>query len=182
MRFAPSFTVSLLATTLALLAPTVGLAQPPQPPTAQIEAVAALGMVGDWAGTGWIEMGPRGRFEFEQTENVELRAGDTVLLVEGRGTSTIEGRKVPIHDALGVISFDPATKKYRFLAFTGRGQHEDTELTRAGDNLVWFIAGPQGRIRFTITLTANSWREVGEVEREGGWRPFMEMNLKRVGE
>ena len=53
---------------------------------------------------------------------------------------------------------------------------------RVGDNLVWFIAGPQGRIRFTITLTANSWREVGEVEHEGGWRPFMEMNLKRVGE
>lgn len=158
------------------------LAQPPELPTAQLAAIDRLApMLGEWQGSGWIQMGPEGRSEFRQTESIREASGGTTVLVEGRGVADVDGREVVVHDALAVISFDAAEARYRFAAHTGRGEHRDSELTIVDDgSMVWGFDTPRGKVRFTIWIGEGTWREVGAFSSDGEqWLPFLEMNLIR---
>jgi hypothetical protein len=44
-------------------------------------------LVGQWKGTGWIQMGPQGRKEFTQTETIQGKLDGLVLVIEGQGKS-----------------------------------------------------------------------------------------------
>lgn len=163
-------------------------AGPPEASAAS-QAMDALDfMVGEWEGGGWIQTGPEQRFEFQGTETVTPKLGGEVILVEGSHTAEIPGRgRVPVHQALGVFSYDEADGDYRFATWVaGRGTG-DSEARLAEDGaLIWgFREEEQGAdIRFTIRLTdGGAWHEIGERSTDGEtWNKFFEMTMERVGE
>ncbi|MBP6821054.1 MAG: hypothetical protein KA368_05900 [Acidobacteria bacterium] len=143
-------------------------------------------MIGDWKGEGWIEMGPGGRKNFKQSESIQSKLNGTVAIIEGLGKSKLpdSGQEVVVHQALAVISFDSAAKKFQFRAFRADGKTIDAEMTASDQSLIWGFKDPQRNveIKYTIKLTdAGQWNEVGEFSMDGKtWRKFFEMTLERV--
>lgn len=149
-------------------------------------------LLGEWEGDGWIVLGRGERRAFHQAETVRPAAGGAVVIVDGLGKSTDPGREgAVIHQAFAIVSYDSATKAYRWRAFRATGE-ETLAVPQIGDStLVWAMGvgpdGRAGRIRFTITLTsAGTWHEVGDFVQPGapadaaGTR-FFEMTLGRRG-
>ena len=135
--------------------------------------------VGQWKGTGWIQMGPQERREFTQTETIEAKLDGLVLVIEGLGKAKEDGSTV--HTALAFVSYDHRANKFRWHAFTPEGQI-DTEAKVGTDTLEWTLEIPQrGRMRYTITRNEKGeWFEVGEMIREDQTRhKFFEMTLRK---
>ncbi|HKQ37776.1 MAG TPA: hypothetical protein VJ063_06835 [Verrucomicrobiae bacterium] len=135
--------------------------------------------VGRWKGAGWIQMGPKGRHEFIQTETIESKLDGLVLVIEGLGKSKEDGSTV--HTALAVVSYDHRANKFRWHAFTPEGQME-TEAKVGKDSLQWSLKIPQrGQMRYTITRNEKGeWFEIGEMSQEDQtWRKFFEMTLQK---
>ncbi|HMV46461.1 MAG TPA: hypothetical protein PLD20_15425 [Blastocatellia bacterium] len=168
-----------------LLLPAAALAQSHGTGSAEEMKKPAF-LIGDWHGEGWIEMGPGKRSTFKQTETVQSKLNGTVLIVEGLGKGKIgnTGEEGVIHNALAVISYDAAAKKYQFRAFRADGNYIDAAATVGDKQLVWGFRDPQRgtEIKYTIKLTdAGQWREVGEFSMDGKqWRQFFEMTLQRA--
>ena len=136
-------------------------------------------LVGQWKGTGWIQMGPQGRQEFTQTETIEAKLDGLVLIVEGLGKAKESGATV--HAALAFVSYDHHANKFRWHAFTPQGQI-DTEAKVGADTLEWSFQIPQrGQMRYTITRNEKGeWFEIGEMSQDDKtWRKFFEMTLRK---
>ncbi|MBL8557369.1 MAG: hypothetical protein JNM47_01500 [Hyphomonadaceae bacterium] len=90
---------------VAQTAPPAGAARPAGPDLAtQQAAMARLSwMVGDWEGTGWIDM-PGGRQTFRQVERIEMRLSGSVMVIEGRSYAGTP--EALMFNALGVVSYD----------------------------------------------------------------------------
>ena len=73
-------------------------------------------LVGQWKGTGWMQMGPQGRREFTITETIQEKLDGLVLVIEGLGKAKEDGSTV--HTALSFVSYDPHDNKFRWHAFT----------------------------------------------------------------
>jgi hypothetical protein len=167
------------------------LAQPveAQPPGAsagaQIEAMAKLDwLAGTWTGEAWVEMQPGQRQTSQVVETVERKLGGLILLVQGVGTEPKadgSGRDI-VHDALGVIAYDPGAAAYRFRAWRmPGGYYTDSPAVVGSQNLEWSMETPQGKIRYRIKLDEEKrWFETGEFSRDGTtWKKFFEMKLDR---
>lgn len=159
------------------------LAQSAAPPaTGEMKKLDFL--VGRWRGEGWIMLGPNRRHTFRQTEEVERKAGGTVLLIEGLGKSTDPGNAgATVHSAFAVVSYDRDAKVFRWRAFRADGSSVDAEATVSENTLVWGFRDPRGgSVRFTVRLNEKGqWFEVGEMSRDGQtWMKFFEMTLNRV--
>jgi hypothetical protein len=147
--------------------------------TAQREAMRALSfMDGAWRGTAWVlEAG--GRQRLVQTERVGLLLGGAVRLVEGRGYGSDGSTRF---NALGIISFNPATRNYSIRAYA-MGHSGDFPLRLLPNGYVWEApAGPGATVRYTATFDGGVWHEVGE--RVGGTAApvrVLEMRLRRIG-
>lgn len=135
-------------------------------------------LVGEWEGGGSIAMGPGPRQPFAQTERIQFKHDGTLLLIEGQGKSPQNGQIV--HDALAVMSFDPASAQYKFRSFVAVGRFAEATASVNGNTMVWSLnAGPM-KIRYTITVDNGVWREIGERSSdEKTWMPFFEMTVKR---
>ena len=73
-------------------------------------------LVGEWKGSGWIQMGAR-RFEFESSERFASKAGGLAMFVEGlHHVAAPDGTKQVVHDAAAMIVFDPQARHYRFIS------------------------------------------------------------------
>jgi hypothetical protein len=161
-------------------------AQPPAAPAAQREAMKKLDfLVGQWKGEGWMEFAPGQRRTFKGTEVVQSKLDGLLLAVEGlhRGQVGDKREEVVVHSAFALVSYDDKAKRYRFQAFTGRGNYEDAEAKVTDGQLVWGMKVPQfGEVRYTIKLDDKGrWFEIGEVAQGGKeWRKFFEMTLERV--
>ena len=159
--------------------------QPPAP-AAQRDAMKKLDfLVGQWKGEGWMEFAPGQRRTFKGTETVQGKLDGLLLAVEGRhlGRPDDKGKEVVVHNAFGLVSYDDKAKRYRFQAFTSRGNYEDAEAKVSEGQLVWGMKVPQfGEVRYTTKLDEKGrWFEVGEVTQDGkAWRKFFEMTLERV--
>jgi hypothetical protein len=162
--------------------------QPPTAPAAQREAMKKLDfLVGRWKGEGWMEFAPGQRRTFKGTEVVERKLDGLLLAIEGlhRGQVGAKKEEVVVHHAFALVSYDAKAKRYRFQAFTSRGNYEDAEAKVSKGRLVWGMKVPKfGEVRYTIKRDDKGrWFEVGEVAPEGKkWRTFFEMTLKRVGD
>ena len=160
-----------------------GFAQAPPDPqvliAAQREGMAPLAyMNGVWRGPATVTL-PSGEVRnITQTERIGPFLDGSVKVMEGRGYEP-DGRVA--FNAFGVISYDPATKKYTMRSYA-QGYQGDFVITLTADGYVWEIpAGPM-TIRYTATIKDGKWREVGDRIMPG--RPpvrFFEMNLARVG-
>ena len=79
-----------------------------------LDAMAKLEfLVGDWKGNGWMYVQGGQKISFEQTEKVQWKLDNSILLIEGKGLS--EGKIV--HDALAIISFNPNQSSYQFQSY-----------------------------------------------------------------
>ena len=173
---------------LALLAAAAGAASPAsaqqQDPAAllaaQRAAMAPLAVMdGVWRGNAWTILASGQRHEITQTERIWPFLGGSVKVVEGRG---YDPDGTVTFNAFGIISYDPATRGYRFHSYA-QGRSGDFTLTPTADGYVWEIpAGPM-TIRYTATIRDGAWREVGD-RIVPGREPvrFFEMNLRRVGD
>ncbi|MFL5383523.1 MAG: DUF1579 domain-containing protein [Longimicrobiaceae bacterium] len=173
---------------LALLAAAGGAASPAaaqgQDPAAllaaQRAAMAPLAVMdGVWRGPAWTILQSGQRHEITQTERIGPFLGGSVKVIEGRG---YDPDGTVTFNAFGIISYDPATRGYRFHTYA-QGRAGDFTLTPTADGYVWEIpAGPM-TIRYTATIRDGAWREVGD-RIVPGREPvrFFEMNLRRVGD
>lgn len=85
-----------------------------------MEALAWL--EGEWSGDGWIERDAQ-RAQFRGTEQVEWRLDGRLVIVEGNFTADMGPQlgQVPVHQALGVFSWDAGAETYTFRTYTARG-------------------------------------------------------------
>jgi len=147
---------------------------------AQRQAMARLSfMDGVWRGPAWAEL-PGGRRELTQTERVGPFLGGAVRVVEGRGHEA-DGRIG--FNALGVISFEPATGAYSVRTFA-QGREGVYPLTLIEGGVAWEIpAGPGIVIRHSARIGNGRWHEISELIAEG--RPPLrvaELDLARIGD
>jgi L-alanine-DL-glutamate epimerase-like enolase superfamily enzyme len=157
-------------------------AQTAKPDSAVVEAMRTLDTwVGEWKGQGWAQYGQGERHEFTIDESIQRRLEGALLLIEGRGRD--RGGAL-VHNALAILSYDPASKQYRFRSWRlPGGQYRDSEATLTADGLEWgFHDSPNApRLRFRIRIEGGKWFETGESSFDGQtWRKFMEMTLERV--
>lgn len=141
-------------------------------------------LTGDWKGEASISMEPGGKTQAVQTERVRTKAGGQVLLIEGLGREKLAegGAGKVVHDALAVISWDEATKKYQMQTWTERGGVQ-AWLEAADKKVVWGFDTPQGaKIRYTIWLDEQGqWVETGEYSADGkSYVLFFDMKLAKV--
>lgn len=99
---ASSLRVALLSAALCL--PPILVAQVQRPSEEELrQAMQQLDwMVGEWEGSGWIDIAGQGRREFSFTQRVTSRFEGLMIVVEGNGIADDDGSQV--HEALRLIS------------------------------------------------------------------------------
>ena len=168
---------------LSLAPASDSLAQAPNPAVviaAQREAMRPLAIMdGVWRGPAWTMLQTGERHSITQTERIGPFLDGSIKVIEGRGYDA-DG-KVSFN-AFGVISVDPASKKYTLHSYA-QGRSGDFPMTLTADGYVWEIpAGPSMKIRYTAVIRTDTWREIGEmIAQDREPVQFFEMNLKRVG-
>ena len=148
------------------------------------EHMNAVGfMVGEWAGEGWIAMGPDGPQKFSSRETIESRLDGLVLVIEGVHESLEETNQgETIHHAVATLSWNDGAGVYDFRSHLANGRSGDYEGRIEAGAFVWGMEIPGRTIRYTITIDEeNQWTEVGETSTDGTtWSKFFEMTLQRV--
>lgn len=145
---------------------------------AQREAMKKLEfLVGRWSGPALVARGPGAAIQITQSEDIQMKGGGLVMLVEGTGRDA-EGKVV--FQALATISYDDASNMYRFRAHN-EGRFLDTELKMVANGFEWgYTAGPL-TVKNVMKLTdKGEWNEV--TESTYGNAPTMrsvDMTLKR---
>lgn len=176
------------ATLLLLLNCSTGFGQDPKAIAVQQEAMKKLTfLVGQWKGESWTEFVPGQRQMSQGTETIQNKLNGLLVVIEGVHQRKVadKGAGDVVHHAFGVVSYDEKGKRYRFQAYTDRGNYTEAEARVGDGKLEWGFRIPQfGEVRYTITLTEKGqWFEIGEVSADGKeWRKFFEMTLDRVKE
>ncbi len=156
----------------------IGVALAAQAPQSSTEAMQKLAfLAGHWSGPINVVRGPGEPLKATQSEEVQFKLDGLVLLVEGK--STDPGGKVQF-SALATISYDDASKTYRFRAYN-EGHYIDTELAMAGNGFSWSYAAGQAHVVNTMHITdKGEWQESTEVDMGSGPpRRFVDMLLNR---
>ncbi len=179
---------SLLAPLLAVLLAIPSLAWAQASPTVplQKEKMQALAhLAGTWEGEGWMQRGPGPKSTSRVTEVITPKLDGLLLVVEGLGraeTGPEGGEPEIVHQAFGLMSYDPEKQQYRFEAFTAEGRSTITELKLSEKGFEWgFPVGGTQRVRYTMELTPEGhWHEVGDFTPDGTtWNRFFEMTLQK---
>lgn len=175
-----AFTLLILTTGTALIAPGQGRPDPASLIAAQREAMAPLAfMDGVWRGPAWTILPSGEKHNVTQTERIGPFLDGSVKVIEGRGYDA-EGKVT--FNAFGTISYNPATHVYTLHSYA-QGNVGDFVLTTSADGYVWEIPAGPVTIRYTAVIKDGAWHEVGDRIMPGK-DPirFFEMNLKRVGD
>lgn len=175
--------VALVSATFLLAAPQQALAQGRSGPdlAAQHAAMERIaGMAGDWQGE--VAVSFPGQRTVYQREHIEPDMNGLLLVIHGAGFPTAERTGAPIFNAFGVISYDDARQIYEFRVYNdGRAATATARFLDDG-RLQWTMDFSPVIIRYTITLGADTWHEVGEMSRDAGatWAQTVDMHLTRV--
>ena len=146
------------------------------------EAMKQVSVIpGKWEGQGWV-IDQKGEKSFSNiTENLQWKLDSTIILLEGIGKKD-DGSVV--HNALGVLSFNPFKKKFEMTSYlsSGLATNATWEVIKPNEKFKWwFEDGRGGTIRYNITTDGSHWKEEGEYSRDGKqWNKFFEMNLVKV--
>ena len=164
------FALSAAVSTFAQYAPS------PDAKIAEMKKVSIF--EGKWSGTGWQQIGPK-RENTTSTETVQKKLGGVAYLVEGRFADPDGAVK---HETLAIMAYDDASKTIRMRTFLANGMSGDYEVKALGGNkFEWGFKTPAGTVRYSVTMTEDTWHEVGEFSRDGQtWNKTMEMTLKKV--
>ena len=176
-----TFTSVALAFTLLIGLSGAPRAQAPVATPEMKEAMAKLAfLAGKWQGDAVFQMGPQ-THELKQEETVESRLDGLVLVVEGKGTSKVDGKVY--HHALATISYQPETKNYRVVAFRQDGNGViATGMFLPDGAFQWGFEMDKMTVRYTIRhAPGDTWHETGEISFDKTtWKPLVEMQLKRA--
>ena len=153
-----------------------------QDPSVQVKSkIAVLKiMSGKWEGSGWQMEQSGERKNVQVKEQIQFRLDSTILMVEGLGT---DANGNTVHEAMGIISYDPYQNKYVMNSFVSQGYSTKADFEVVSDTaFIWsFSAGPGKKIRYKLTFENDTWNEKGEISINGGeWFPFFEMKLTRI--
>ena len=172
-----------IAVILCLLIGQFAYAQAPtsSKETVQNKMKALDWLTGKWKGEGWMSFGPDQKHTFTQTENIQFKLDNTVLLIEGNGKNSNR----TVHDALALMTYDVQDNNYTFHSYTGEGRHQtDANVTVGDKKMIWQMDNnPERLIRYTIQLNEkNQWHEIGEMSSDQGksWNKFFEMTLNKM--
>lgn len=177
-----------MATTLVLSLAALMQAHAAAPTQAPNDPASHLAkFIGRWEGQSRMIIPGNAEPQIAHTlETAQWKLNQTAVLIEGLGTlkDPATGEDRIVHDALGIIRVDPKTNTLRFVAFKADQPMIETELEvlDTGD-LRWSMQpAPNVTVRFTISLTDTTWKEIGEMSNDAGqtWREFLQMNLKRI--
>ena len=157
-----------------------------QPVAAKEKMKVFASWPGHWQGEGSMQMGPGDPHHSAVDERIESKLDGTVMLIEGIGKSIDPAthKERISHHALGIVSFDAVSGKYKFNSFLQDGRSTDAWLIVVADNrFQWGFETDRGKMRYNITLdpVKKTWNERGEFSTDGNeWKQFFEMNLTKV--
>lgn len=176
--------IASLSFAAALLVPRAeAIAQQPDTAAliaAQTEALRTFAMLdGAWRGPATVLMADGSRLTFTQTERIGPMLGGSIRMIEGRGYDDAGAVRF---NALGIISFDPATRRYAFHSHA-LGHVGDFAFESTGEGYRWEIPLGPATIRYVATVKDGELHEVGDriVAGRDPQRIF-EMRLKRIGD
>lgn len=157
------------------------MAQTPRTPDtdAQREAMKKIDfLVGKWAGQARVLRGSGEPLELAQTEEAQYKLNGLILTIEGTGRSKADGRVAL--QALGVVSYDDATRTYHMRAYNdGRYMETEVRLTEDGKGITWGFA--LGEIKTSSVQRINEkgeWTELTEITiGSQPARKYMELTL-----
>lgn len=133
---------------------------------------------GKWEGSGWASNPDGSRVEFTQSEDIQLKLDDTILVVEGTGRNP-ETKEVTFN-AFAVFSYDSESQNYSIQSHLATGQSTMASGTFKEEQFIWGFDVPGGKVQYTMTIDGDKWNEYGEFSRDGSqWFKFMEMNLTK---
>jgi hypothetical protein len=194
MRIAASLALALAGCTPAATAPSparpadpcpaAAAAFVPAPVTATKELAAGMArlsfMRGVWRGQASGTTAEGTHYTVTQTEHMGPMLGGDIVVVEGRG---YKDDGTTGFNAFAVVSYDPRKATYEIRSYA-MGFAGTFELKLTDTGYIWEVpAGPSSVVRFTATVTGDTWREVGEYVAAGKPPvPDFEMNLKRIGD
>lgn len=150
-----------------------------QPDTNVFDDLKALSkMEGNWSGGGWTITPERKRVTFTQHEEIKYELNGTILQIRGKGFN--EDGEI-IHDALGIIYYEPERNKYLMDAFLASGQHTLAEIEITPSGMNWSFRTEQGAtISYEIEIIDDTWTEKGYYSPDGVKKfPFIEFSLTR---
>ena len=127
-------------------------------------------MLGEWEGPATLEYAPGQKLTLTQRETVTEGAFGTAMLVQGRGTMSMNGADRLVFDAAGLLSYDLRSNRFFFASTAGTGGVGSHEITVDGSTVTWYLDDGSGnRTRYVIRHTAEGWwHETGEVSHDGG--------------
>ena len=146
----------------------------------QRQAMAAFAaMDGVWRGPAWTIQPSGEKHHIIQTERIGPFLDGSIKVLEGRGYEP-DG-KVSFN-ALGTISYDPATKTYSMRSHA-MGIVGDFAFAPTADGYTWSIPAGPVTIRYTAVIKDGRLHEVGD-RLLAGQEPvrFFEMTLERIGD
>ncbi len=145
-------------------------------------AMAKFGiMIGKWEGKSWT-IGDNGLKKYSNvTETIQWKLNNSTILIEGLGKNEA-GKEV--HNALGVVFYDPMQKKYRIHSHleSGLSTFATFEVVEPNKKFEWwFEDGRGGTVKYKIVIDGNKWKEEGEYVKGGVTiMKFFEMNLTKI--
>jgi hypothetical protein len=149
---------------------------------AQRTAMKALEfLVGEWSGEATVLRGPGQFVEMAQTESAHFKLDGLVLMIEGVGRTKPDG-KVSLQ-ALGLISFDDETGRYRMLAFNdGRWLETEVKVADSGNSMSWGFAIGQFKTATVLRINENGeWTEHAEITiGERSPQKMMDLKVRRI--
>lgn len=162
--------------TIAGIVAITALAQQPTSVPEKMKALAAL--EGNWSGGGWTMTQDRNRVTFTQKEEIKYELKGSVLQIRGKGFNEA-GENV--HDALGILYYDPKVNKYFMDAYLATGQHTLAEVEPTEKGMNWSFQTEQGAtISYVIEIVDNIWTEKGYYSPDGVAKfPFIEFTLTK---
>ena len=180
--------ISVLIIMVGSILTTISNAQAPDNTVNKEQMSKLKGWVGNWKGEGSMQMGPGEPKKSTVDEKIEMKLDGTILVVEGLGKSIDPAtqQEMVVHNAFGVLSYDAASKSYKFKTYLKDGRSTDAWFNAVEENKYeWGFDAPggSGKIKYSIILDPikKTWNEIGEYSPNGStWMKFFEMTLVKI--
>lgn len=180
----PTLNTPTLAIVLAVQMALAGPAAAQAPDSAALQAGQRLAMAslvamdGLWRGSARVTLPGGGQRELVQTERVGPMLGGSVKVIEGRGYGP-DGQLE--FNAFAVVSFSPATGRYRMHSYA-QGMEGDFDFEARADGFAWTMSFGPVTVRHVAVIEGDTWTETGE-RLLPGQAPVrtIEMRLRRIG-
>jgi len=138
-------------------------------------------LVGKWSGEASALRGPGQFVDLAQTEEARFKLDGLVLMIEGVGRRKPDGELAL--QALGLVSFDDASRTYHMRAYNdGRWLETDLRLADDGQSISWGFTFGEIKTHSVLRLNEKGeWTEHAELA-IGGRPPqkLMDLRVRRV--